>query len=140
MTAKEYLSQVNRARLKADLIRRQYKAFMSGVASASVDSVRVDGGKLARDKAEDHVMRGVELHDRLNSAEREYFSLQDELFAKIDALDNMLYVQILTLHYINGKKLADVAEEIGYSYQYIREAHGKALKAFEEKYALRGVD
>ena len=134
MTAKEYLSQVNRARLKADLIRRQYKAFMSGVASASVDSVRVDGGKLARDKAEDHAMRGVELQERLNSVEREFFSLQDKVFAEIDALDNMLYVQILMLHYINGRKLADVAEEIGYSYQYVKQAHGKALKAFEEKY------
>ena len=109
---------------------------MSGVASASVGSVRVGGGKLARDKAEDHAMRGVELHDRLNSAEREYFSLQDKVFAEIDALDNMLHVQILTLHYINGKKLAAVAEAIGYSYQYIRQAHGKALKAFEEKYYL----
>lgn len=134
MTAKEYLSQVNHARIKADLIRRQYKAFMSGVAASPIGSVRVGGGKLAGDKAEDHAMRGIELHDRLNEAERECFTLQDKISDQIGALDNMLYVQILALHYVNGKKLADVAADTGYSYQYVRSAHVKALKEFEEKY------
>ena len=136
MTAKEYLSQVKQARIKVNLIRRQYNAFMSDVAATPIGSVRVDGGKSASDKAEDRAIRSIELHDRLDGEEQKYFRLQDKIFTQISGLEKISHIQILILHYIEGKKLRDIAEDIGFSYQYVRLLHGIALKAFEEKYSL----
>ncbi len=46
----------------------------------------------------------------------------------IETLENVLEYDVIHMHYVQYKSLAEIAIEKGMSYQYIVEIHGKALK------------
>ncbi len=53
---------------------------------------------------------------------------------QIRALDNPIYIKILYKRYEKEKKLIDIANELGYEYDYMRRLHGKALQAFQKEF------
>ena len=49
----------------------------------------------------------------------------------INTLEHELYKSVLHLKYIESYPFKDIADELEYSYEYIVEVHGKALKTVE---------
>ena len=60
------------------------------------------------------------------------------IIGEIHTLTDARYIQILYLHYVEGKKLEDVAEIMikpngkSYSYDHIASLHGMALQEFSK--------
>ena len=50
---------------------------------------------------------------------------------QIQALQNPKHIDILYKHYVEFKRLEIVAVEMNFTYQYIVELHGTALKEFQ---------
>ncbi|MFL2076393.1 sigma-70 family RNA polymerase sigma factor [Marinilactibacillus psychrotolerans] len=65
--------------------------------------------------------------DTLNEREKKLQKQRDEvieLIEKFEGLDN----QILKLKYVKGLTLENVANELGYDYQYIKNKHAQLMK------------
>ena len=57
--------------------------------------------------------------------------LEHEIINQIQALQNPKHIDILYKHYVEFKRLEIVAVEMNFTYQYIVELHGTALKEFQ---------
>ena len=64
----------------------------------------------------------------------EYIEKKNLIIGQIDSIENEDYYNILFSRYIEKKTFEVIATEMKYSWRQIIRLHGKALKAFEEKY------
>ena len=53
---------------------------------------------------------------------------------QIDEMEIPLHAEVLRGYYLQDKSLKQIAEENGYTHQYIRRVHMEALKVFDNKY------
>ena len=44
------------------------------------------------------------------------------------------HIKLLYLKYVKAQKLEQIADEMNYTYQYVREMHRAALKEFSQTY------
>ena len=63
-----------------------------------------------------------------------------EILSMILCMQNGIYSQILTMHYVELKSFEDISEETGYSYQYVINLHRKAIAALGEIYIREMID
>ena len=61
----------------------------------------------------------------------ELVHLQRNISSKIESLENGDYSLLLTLRYMNFNTWEEVAEEMGFTFQWVHVIHKRALKAFE---------
>ena len=60
-------------------------------------------------------------------------SMRYKITREIERIPDERYRKILTLRYVEGKRLMDVAEEMFYDYDWVRKLHGRALMEFERR-------
>ena len=139
MTAKEYLRQLKSLEIKINQRRRERDRLLS-------DAMCNGSPRLTADKVQTSIS-GDTMGDKLAEAadiQREVEWLINRLIAdrhriigEIHTLTDARYIQILYLHYVEGKKLEDVAEIMiktngkHYSYDHIASLHGMALQEFD---------
>ena len=139
MTAKEYLRQLKNLEVKIEQRRRERDRLLS-------DAMCNGSPRLTPDKVQTSIS-GDTIGDKLAEAadiQREVEWLINRLIAdrhriigEIHTLNDARYIQILYLHYVEGKKLEDVAEIMikpngkHYSYDHIASLHGMALQEFD---------
>lgn len=164
MTAKEYLSQINKwqwqiesiSARSADRIRRlgdrieELYNQASGLKGLAYDKDRVQVSQEnqlekiwiqieeASDKMKEVVAREKDTtQKRIDAIEKKIRNIEDQ----IDGIDRSEYAQILRMRYVDGKNLLQITLELKdpdggqrYAYDYIRHMHGWALLEFEKKY------
>ena len=59
--------------------------------------------------------------------------LKNRIIAEIQILDNALYVDILFRRYVECLSFEKIACDMNYSYNYVLNIHGRALKDFRDK-------
>ena len=139
MTSKEYLRQLKNLEVKIEQRRRERDRLLS-------DAMCNGSPRLTPDKVQTSIS-GDTMGDKLAEAadiQREVEWLINRLIAdrhriigEIHTLNDARYIQILYLHYVDGKKLEDVAEIMvktngkHYSYDHIASLHGMALQEFD---------
>ena len=135
MTAKSYLQQV-------------YWLYSNiKIKSQQLDELRADTmGYKAIDYAADNVQtspsdrmantvgRYADLEAVVRGMIDEYYYKKDYIINQITALDNAKYVEILYARYVEFKSLKKIAHEMSYEYKWACALHGRALKAFSDKY------
>lgn len=134
MTAKEYLSEVQRVKIIIEQKRekiKEYRNTVTSLQSVRFDVVKVQGGKNHIDRIGGTVSKIVDLETEVENDILNLVNFQDEITKQIQEMKNPNYIRLLYKRYIEGKKFLTIAEEMNYTDQYIREMHGKALKAFE---------
>ena len=90
----------------------------------------VSGAMRNRGKIEQCVCRVMEIEESLSDEMSELIDLKEEVRNMIKKIEKPEYKSLLIHRYLHGKKWADVAEAIGYS--YVHTAHRMHLKALEE--------
>lgn len=75
-----------------------------------------------------------EHEDYLEELKKEYAKLRILVIDMISRLDVENHRKILNYVYIDYLSLKHTANKMGYSYDYIREIHTKALEEFNEKF------
>lgn len=132
--AKEYLLQIEVLQAKIEQKRQRAKeyrelALTSGGFDYSKERVQTSnlGGQI-----ENSVIRYIALEQEINEDTDILQAKKDRITDEIHNLDNANHIKILFKRYVECKSLGQVAQELKYTYQYIREKHGQALKEFEK--------
>lgn len=136
MRAKEYLKQLgkldhaihNRMKLLADM-----KADVEYIKGMSYDSVRVQTSTSKESQALKQIARIADLEAEIESELAAYHELRHKITTQIEQLPDLRYQQILTMRYVDGDSLQDIADKLGYTHDWVRHLHGWALLLFEAK-------
>lgn len=132
MNAKDYLKQVLLLEEKINQKQMQYKELLR--TATLTEAVRYDKEKvqtsLTNDSMSNVVIRYIELQEEINHDIDNFIDVKNKVITEIQALSNTKFVNLLFMRYIQGKKLDEIATSLNYSYQYARELHSRALKAF----------
>ncbi len=136
VSAKQYLGTLRRMeksieRKKVEL--EQLREAAAGDKGMSYDSVRVQtsgaGDMMARTVSE-----YVDLEKEISGKIKALVYTRHKIIGQIENLENQDYVSLLSKRYVEYKSFELISVEMGYTYQYVREMHGRALQNFGRTY------
>ena len=78
--------------------------------------------------------RIIDLEQEINAEIDAFVDDKHKIINQIQGLKNSKYIEILYKHYVEFKRLEVVAVEMNFTYQYVVELHGYALKDFQTTY------
>lgn len=134
MKAKEYLQQLQRL---DTMINQKIKELGDlRLMSQSVGGIDYSKERVRSSPSGDApfvkpVLRMIELEQEINAEIDRFVDEKHEIINQIQALQNPKHIDILYKHYVEFKRLEIVAVEMNFTYQYIVELHGTALKEFQ---------
>lgn len=135
MNTKEYLMQLKHLRLAMQKVEEQISEIRNTMTQLS--AIRYD--KEHVQQTPDDIMLNCIV--RIEAAEEKYVNLLEQynerytiMLQQIEGMENELQKNILLLRYMYGLPLHIVADKLGYSFDWIRHVHQRALRTFQEKY------
>lgn len=141
MKPKTYLSEIHRLRRMAQRLERKIETLRH--RAEGLKGITYDKDKVQTSPAnaiEDAVSELVDLESRLAEVSHKYAEAVRIRTDQILDMENAQYAELLYLRYVDdgkngkGNTLDDVAEEMHYSFKYVRNLHGKALQEFGRMY------
>lgn len=142
MTTVEYLSQISRCE---DMIERKQNEILKldnlahGIKSPTYDPNKVQSS-LSGDKMSNIVVKLVETQEELEDLIESYIDKRKYIISQIDQIPNQISYKVLTDRYIEQKRYYEIANEIQYSEKWVRKAHARAIREFEEKFGAEYMD
>lgn len=135
MTAKEYLSEVQRLQNNIELKQRELQSVRDAATriTTSYSGVKVHSNS-HYDKVADNANKIADLESEIVTDIEQLFALKHRIINQIQGLGNINYVNVLYFRYVELNDFFTIAEQMNYTYQYVVFLHGKALKAFEKQY------
>lgn len=135
MTTKDYLNQISRLnrminnKLTEITQLRELSCSISAIGNEEKVISSSDPDKIGATYA-----KIDEMERNLDKMTDEYIEKKNLIIGQIDGIENEDCYNILFSRYIEKKTFEVIATEMKYSWRQIIRLHGKALKAFEEKY------
>lgn len=135
MTTKDYLNQISRVnrminnKLTEITQLRELSCSISAIGNEEKVISSSDPDKIGATYA-----KIDEMERNLDKMIDEYIEKKNLIIGQIDGIENEDCYNILFSRYIEKKTFEVIATEMKYSWRQIIRLHGKALKAFEEKY------
>lgn len=137
MKAKEYLQQLQRL---DTVINQKIKELGDlRLKSRSVGSIDYSKERVQTSPSGDApfvklIGRIIDLEQEINAEIDAFVDDKHKIINQIQGLKNSKYIEILYKHYVEFKRLEVVAAEMNFTYQYVVELHGYALKDFQTTY------
>ena len=133
LTAKQYLDQLRVIDTKINQKTEELADLMTAATSTGAIDYSKDRVQTSPQNAqENRICKYVDLDAEINREIDEFVDIKHRVTKEIQELNVDYYIKILFKVYVQCKTVKDAANEIGLSYQYVRDLHKKALKAFEE--------
>lgn len=134
MKAKEYLQQLKRLDTLIDQKIKELDELrsMSTVGAVDYSTERVQSSHSQDAPFVRIVHKMIELEQEINSEIDTFVDKKHRIINQIQKLKNPDYISLLFKRYVEFKKFETIAIEMNYTYQYILNMHGYALKTFEE--------
>lgn len=133
LTAKQYLEQLRVIDTKINQKMEELADLMTAATSTGAIDYSKDRVQTSPQNAqENRICKYVDLDAEINREIDEFVDIKHRVTKEIQELNVDYYIKILFKVYVQYKTVKDAANEIGLSYQYVRDLHKKALKAFEE--------
>ena len=132
MKPKEYLLQAQKwkRRYEHAVEELEYvRSMASGVKAIRYDKDLIQSSP-RNDQMADYMVRLEKAEARALEMSEKYFSAYTTTAMQIEQITPQLYADILYGRYIQGMRLWQIADELGYDYTYMRCIHGKALSEF----------
>ena len=135
MNTKEYLSQVERYNMQinnniAEISRLRLLATSISVATDK-ENISASGNK---DKLGGIVAKIVDLEHETNELIDDYINKRNHIIEQINAMKNNKYYDVLTLRFVNGFKINQIADELLYSEDSIKRIQREAMNVFEKMF------
>lgn len=135
MKAKEYLKQIE----KLDKCIEQKQIEYDELRLRSTSSGGIQYGERVQtsptgDSLERKVVNYVQLEEDINAMIDNFVDTKHKIIDEIQGLSNVNHIDVLFKKYVQYKTLEQIAVEMGYTYQYVRELHGYALQEFSKTY------
>lgn len=139
MTAKEYLLQLRRLKLKTSNKVEQCKTLRDHLTFLqAIDYAKDKIQTSAKDPLSETMAKLLDLEEEARSDIDKYNELYNEAINRINSLSKYEYMEILRLRYLetdkDKRKFEHIACEINYSYVRTCHLHGEALQEFERKF------
>lgn len=137
MKAKEYLQQLQRL---DTVINQKIKELGDlRLKSRSTGSIDYSKERVQTSPSGDApfvklIGRIIDLEEEINAEIDAFVDEKHKIINQIQGLQNSKYIEVLYKHYVEFKRLEVVAVEMNFTYQYIVELHGYALKDFQTTY------
>lgn len=131
MTAKEYLSQIQRLEYKISrmkLCAEEYQRLSESIPGQSYDGICVDGTRNLDAPFVKWLMKKADLEQEIKVLEEKLANLKAEVMVCIERLDNEDYKNVLVMHYIKGLPWTDIAHRMYVVERTIYRWHSKALQ------------
>ena len=132
MTAKSYLMQVRKARVKIEQLKRE----RTELRAASGVPVQPDGDRVLSSPAQggcaDIAVRVVHLEHEIEHRLVEFYELRSRIVEMIHNIGSYQYIDILYRRYVQGESFEEISVAIGYTFRHTTRLHGEALRAFQE--------
>ena len=138
MTAKEYLRQLKSLEIKINQRRQERDRLIAEAMGNSSPRLTVDKVQtsISGDTMGDKLAEAADIQREVDWLINKLIADRHRIIGEIHTLTDARYIQILYLHYVEGKRLEDVAEIMikpngkPYSYDHIASLHGMALQEF----------
>ena len=139
MTAKEYLRQLKSLEIKINQRRQERDRLIAEAMGNSSPRLTADKVQtsISGDTMGDKLAEAADIQREVDWLINKLIADRHRIIGEIHTLTDARYIQILYLHYVEGKKLEDVAEIMvktngkPYSYDHIASLHGMALQEFD---------
>ena len=125
-TAKEYLGQIRLFDVKIRDLKAEYEGLLS-LTGCDYSNEKVQTSTRG-DTVGDIVCKREEIAQELNRI----VLLRGERLKLFDDLVDVLQYRVLYEKYVHNKKMFDIADRMGYSYEHIRRIHAKGLKELDK--------
>lgn len=137
MKAKEYLQQLQR--LDTVINQKIKEVDDLRLKSRSVGSIDYSKERVQTSPSGDApfvklIRRIIDLEEEINAEIDAFVDEKHKIINQIQGLQNSKYIEVLYKHYVEFKRLEVVAVEMNFTYQYVVELHGYALKDFQTTY------
>lgn len=130
---KKYLSQVYNLNCRIEnkkSERDQLRELAMSVSSFSNrERVQTSG---SQDKMGDTVAKILDLETEITASIVEYLGKKEEVIRTIESVENINMYNLLYKRYVDGKTLTTIADEMGFSEDYIKHLHGDALRVVKK--------
>lgn len=138
MTAKEYLVRLGELDIKIKQKENQIeelKSLSTSVAAVCFSSDKASGGGTAGDARFTEMIADIDRLEWEIRTDKVGFEVEkNKITNQIFLLHNPKFITLLYKRYVEFKPLCKIADEMGYSYDNIRHAHGYALLNFSEMF------
>lgn len=115
MTAKEYLSQIQRLEYKISRMKlraEEYQRLSESIPGQSYDGIRVDGTRNLDAPFVKWIMKKADIEQEIKVLEEKLANLKAEVMVCIERLDNEDYKNVLVMHYIKGLPWEVIADRL----------------------------
>lgn len=133
MTAREYLTRALYLRMNIERLNDRIEALRTSMQSAG--AIRYDKISV-QSSPEDPMLRSIakliEAEQEAVRLRAEYETAYNEIERRINQLESDKHKAILIKRYLEGKGLWQIADELGYSVDWTKHLHVRALAAFGE--------
>ena len=135
-SAKRYLQKIRKLdrmieqRIKERDALRQF----DGVGAIAYDSDPVQTSPKGSAPFESTVEKLIALEEELDRLIDEYVTMKNRIIGEIQGLSNSNYITLLYKRYVEYMTFEEIAVDMHYTYEWIREMHGHAHLAFERTY------
>lgn len=137
MTSKKYLNQIEILDIKIQQkIEERDKLRLLAASTSGFDYSREHVQTSNTDNIDKKVINYVALEEDINKMIKKYLALRDRIIGEIQGLDSAIHITVLFKKYVERKDLGSIAAEMGYSYNYVKHLHRKALQVFQKKYSM----
>lgn len=134
-SVKEYLNYMQEADIR--IKNKSVEVFQleclatSITAPTDTEAIKTSG---VTDRVGNIVPKIVQAKKEISNMIAEFIDEKAKRIRLIETLENPLEYDVVHLHYVQYKKLTEVAAELGYSYAWILEVHEKSIKNLCEPY------
>jgi hypothetical protein len=132
---KTFLKYIQTAdtRIKNKLVEVYQLRCLATSITAPTDSDPIQTSGVT-DRVGNVVPKIIELENEINNMIDHFVDEKRKRVMLIETLKSDLEYQVCHMHYVQYKDLTDVAVELGYSYPWILEIHGRAINNLCEPY------
>lgn len=143
MRAKEYLRSLKRLDVKIKNLQWELEELENkaiGISSVDYSGDNVQSSS-SGDPAFVKMMPKIKVvKDELEKTIEDFVEKRHEMILMINSLSNTNYIQVLFKRYVEFKKFDDIATEMSYEVQSVKNFHWKAIQEFERLLEVRTFD
>lgn len=140
MTAKEYLNQIKILNKRIEQRERERDSLISEAMCNSSPTLSLDKvqSSISGDPMGDKVVEIADIMHEIGQLIIEMQLARHRIIGEIHTLNNAKHIELLYLHYVECRKLTEIADIMRksngepYSYDHIASMHGQALQEFDK--------
>lgn len=134
MTPKEYLYQLKDVDNLISTYQEEADMLMTRLTSTTQRIKEVNVISSQKNQFDDTIAKVLDLRNEINAQIDKYVDMKAEARRIVEKIQPLKYQTVLIKYYFQNKTFEQTAVEMGKSYQWVCELHGRALQEFEKKW------